>query len=189
MLVLRGSKSVCGPFTRNCQGVQQFLSSITSMPAGFCSQELWGLIFLVLEPWAEGPGVGLGTFAPEISILIFTCYFSVWDLHPSCQSQYGFFNSVIVEIPFSSIYDISEWWLFYSLVVILTWLCKEASLVYLGRHLEQKSTLDFKVKGLLHPDFYLRPLGSCGGRNPGLSLHQYQKIISTLHFSHYISDT
>ena len=42
-----------------------------------------------------------------------------------------FFNSVVVRLPFSSISDSSEWWLFYNLVVILMWLCKEVSCVYL----------------------------------------------------------
>ena len=34
------SKSVCGCFKRNCQGVQQFLSFTASIPTGFCSQKL-----------------------------------------------------------------------------------------------------------------------------------------------------
>ena len=29
---------------------------------------MWGLIFLALEAWAGGPGVGLGLLAPEISL-------------------------------------------------------------------------------------------------------------------------
>ena len=44
------SKSMCGPFKRNSQGFQQFLFSSASVPADFCSQKLWGPIFLVLEP-------------------------------------------------------------------------------------------------------------------------------------------
>ena len=34
----------------------------------FYSQKLWGLIFLTLESWAGDAGVGLGLFAPEISL-------------------------------------------------------------------------------------------------------------------------
>ena len=45
------------------------IPSINPIPAAFCSQKLWGLIFLALEPWAGGPGVGLGLFAPKISLL------------------------------------------------------------------------------------------------------------------------
>ena len=43
-------------------------SSTDPIPTGFCSQELWELIFLALESWAGGPGVGLGLLAPEISL-------------------------------------------------------------------------------------------------------------------------
>ena len=43
-------------------------SSTDSTPTGFHSQKLWRLIFLALEPWAGGPGAGLGLLAPEISL-------------------------------------------------------------------------------------------------------------------------
>ena len=46
-------------------------SSSDSIPTGFCSQKLGALIFLALESWAGGPGVGLGLLAPEISLLNF----------------------------------------------------------------------------------------------------------------------
>ena len=49
------------------------------------------------------------------------------------------FLSVIVRLPFTLISDGSEWWWFCSLVVISMWLCKEASRVYLRRHLDQTS--------------------------------------------------
>ena len=47
------------------------VSSTDSIPTDFCSQKLWGLIFLALEPWAEGPGVWLGLCTPQISLLSF----------------------------------------------------------------------------------------------------------------------
>ena len=53
------NKSVWGPFKSNCLGFQKFLSSTTSILTGFYSQKLWRIIFLALEPWAGGPGVGL----------------------------------------------------------------------------------------------------------------------------------
>ena len=68
------SKSVHKPFKRDCLGIHQFLFSTASAPAGIYTQKLWGLIFLALEPWAEGPGVGLGPLAPKISLLIFICH-------------------------------------------------------------------------------------------------------------------
>ena len=43
-------------------------SSTDSVATSFCSQKLWGLIFLALELWAGWPGVGLGFLAPEISL-------------------------------------------------------------------------------------------------------------------------
>ena len=81
------NKSVCGPFKRNCWRFQQFLSSMASILTGFHRPELWGLIFLVLEPWAEGPGMGLGPFTLEISLPVFICPTWVWEqpiprLHP-----------------------------------------------------------------------------------------------------------
>ena len=42
-------------------------SSTDSIPTGFCSQKLWGLIFLALEPGDGGLGVGLGLLTPDIS--------------------------------------------------------------------------------------------------------------------------
>ena len=47
------------------------VSSTKSIPAGFCSQKLWGLTLLALEPWARRPGVSLGLLGPEIFFLRF----------------------------------------------------------------------------------------------------------------------
>ena len=63
------SVSPCVGSLRGNFGLQQFLPN--SIPAGIFSQEMWGLIFLALETWAEGPGMGLGLLAPEISLLNF----------------------------------------------------------------------------------------------------------------------
>ena len=68
----------------------------------------------------------------------------MWDqpilhLHASYQSGWmWFFNSIVAGLPIHSISDGSECWLFYILVVILMWLCKEMSHVYLCLHLDQK---------------------------------------------------
>ena len=43
-------------------------SSTDSIPAGFHSHKLWGLIFLALESWARGPGMGQGLLTPKISL-------------------------------------------------------------------------------------------------------------------------
>ena len=52
------SKSEHGPFRRT-------LSPSASVPSGFYSQNLQGLLFLALEPRAGQPGVGLGPLAPQ----------------------------------------------------------------------------------------------------------------------------
>ena len=97
--------------------------------AGFYSQKLWGIIFLTLQPCAGGPGVGLGLLAPKF--LSTTCgrgtsLFRVCT-PPTSLDGCGFFNSIVVKLPFSLISDSSERWLCYILVVILVWLCKEVS--------------------------------------------------------------
>ena len=58
----------------------------------------------------------------------------------------GFFNSIVVRLPFNSISDGSECWLFYILVVILIWLCEEVSRVYLCHHLDWKSACITLIK-------------------------------------------
>ena len=105
------SKSVCGLFKRNFLVFQQFLSLTDSIPDGFCSQKLWGLIFLALEPWAGGLGVGLELLAPKISLLNFygfgTGLFRVCTPLTSLDGC-GFFNSIVVRLPFSSISDVPK---------------------------------------------------------------------------------
>ena len=64
------------------------MSSTDSIPAGFHSQKLWGLIFLAWEPWAGGVGVGLGLLAPEISLLNF--YPPHMDVRPAHSASVPF---------------------------------------------------------------------------------------------------
>ena len=102
-----------------------------------------------LSSWRWNPGLGglmwLEPLTPEIFLPIFIHHMWVWDqpimcLHPFYQSRCALlFNSVVVGLPFSSISGGSEWWLFYSLVVILMWFCEEASCVYLHLQFDQKS--------------------------------------------------
>ena len=88
-------------------------SSTDSIPAGFQSQKLWGLIFLTLEPWAGGPGIGLGLLAPEVSLPNFYphgCVVSLFRVHasPGGLDGYGFFNPLVVRLPSNSISDVPE---------------------------------------------------------------------------------
>ena len=69
---------------------------------------------------------------------------------PTILDRCGFFNSVVVRLSFNSTSDGSEWWLFYNLVVILMWLCKEASHVYLCCHLDWKSVSLLELKLYTH---------------------------------------
>ena len=116
------------------------VSSTDSISAGFYSQKFWGL-FPVTGTLGWGAWCGSGT----------PCS---WDIPPKFSSTWmwgwsdpypcpfyqsggcGFFNSVVVRFPFNSISDITEWWLFYILVVIVVWLWEEASHVYPCRHLD-----------------------------------------------------
>ena len=88
-------------------------SSADSIPAGFRSQKLWGLIFLALESWARGPGVGLELLAPEITLPNFYplgCGASPFCVHGPATSLdgCGFFNSVVVRLSLNSISIIPE---------------------------------------------------------------------------------
>ena len=119
-----------------------------SICTGLCSQNLGGLIFLALEPWVEGAWCGAGIpYFPDIppKFLSTTCGCGTSLFHvstpPTSLGGCGFFNSIVVRLPFNLTSDGSEGWLFYSLVLILIWLCKEVSRAYLCCHLDQKGTL------------------------------------------------
>ena len=105
------SKSICRFFKGNSLGLQKFLP-LTQALLFFCSQKLWGFIFLGLTPWAGGPGVGLGLLAPKISLLNF--YPPHVDVGPVCSTYLPllllrmdvfFFNSLVVRLPLNSISD------------------------------------------------------------------------------------
>ena len=48
-------------------------------PPGFYSQKLLALIFCALEPWARGPGAGLGFLTLKTSLPSFYLPHVVWD--------------------------------------------------------------------------------------------------------------
>ena len=113
------------------------VSSLNSIYTDLCSQKLGRVIFLALELWAGGC-CGAGTPRPRDippKFLSTTCGCGTSLFHISTPytslDGCGFFNFVFVGLPLNPIPDSSKWWLFYSLVVILTWLCKEESCVYL----------------------------------------------------------
>ena len=90
-------------------------SSTDSIRADLCSQKLWRIIFLALEPWAGWHGVGLGLLVPKISLPNFvwtyryrTSLFCI-SVPPTILDRCGFFNSIVVRLPFNSVSDGSEW--------------------------------------------------------------------------------
>ena len=140
-LEFRGSKfevSLCvGSQRGTAWGSRNFFHQLK--PASFCNQKLWTRKFLALEPWAgtppsqEVPPKFLSTICGWQTSPFWVC------APPINQGGYSFFNSVVVRLPYNLISDGSKWWLLYILVVILTWLCQEASHVCLCLHLDWKS--------------------------------------------------
>ena len=112
--------------------MQQFLS-VASAPAGFYSQRFF---FPVLEPWTAWSGLGLGSFVPKLSLLIFIHHKWMWDwlFHwrhsclsmpyhlsalspdfalPVCLNECSFFKSLVFGFPYSLVF----WhiWMFFVL--------------------------------------------------------------------------
>ena len=70
-----------------CLGLQQFVFHSLN-PLWFLQPKLWQLLFLVLEPWAEGPDTELGPLAHEIALPILSAscgYGTILQLCPSYQ--------------------------------------------------------------------------------------------------------
>ena len=85
-------KPVSGPL-RGGSWESQFLP-LSQPPTGFYSQKLWGLIFLVLEPWAGLSSVGLGFLAQEISLLTFIHHTWVCDCHSNLWTSVPLYVSL-----------------------------------------------------------------------------------------------
>ena len=131
-------------FQRNCLGLQQFLPP-TQSPLVFVARICGDLFSWHWNLGLEGLLWGWDSLPLRYPSRVFIHHTWVRDqaipcLCPSYQSQWMWFNSVVVRLPFSSISGGSECWLFYILVVILMWLCKGASHVCLHCHLDWNST-------------------------------------------------
>ena len=126
------SQPVHGSVKRNCLGFQQFPSSLASIPAGFYIQKLWGLLFLVLDPWTADLMYAWEPLLPRYPSWYLSttcgCNASLFCIFapPTSLNEIIFLNSVIVGLPFSFISGGSEWWLSWSLVIILMWLWEES---------------------------------------------------------------
>ena len=127
---------MCGFFKRNCLGFQEFLL-LTQSPLVFAARSYGDLSSchreLVLETWCGAGTPHSQNIPPEFLFTTCVCGTSPFCIcaPPTSLDGCGFFNSVVTRLPFNSISDCSEWWLFYILLVILMWLCEEASRVYL----------------------------------------------------------
>ena len=90
---------MCGFFQRNCLGLQQFLPPTQSL-LFFFSPKSWEFIFLALEPWAEGPVVGLGLLTPDISLPNFyPPHVDVGPAHSASQLLLPVWMGVVSLIP------------------------------------------------------------------------------------------
>ena len=101
------------------------VSSTNSIPAGFLQPEVVGTFLPGTETLCWGAWCWAGTpcsqdIPPEFFSSTYeygTSLFCICAPSTSLDGC-GFFNSVVVRLPFNSIYDGSEWWLFCILVVI-----------------------------------------------------------------------
>ena len=117
-------------------------------PLLFCSQNLWGLIFLALELWAGEPGYWAGTpcsfdILPEFTSTTHGCGSSLFHIcaPPTSLDGCGSFNSVVVRLPLKLSSDGSDQRWFHILVGSWVWLCQEVSHVYLCLNLDLKLLL------------------------------------------------
>ena len=136
------SKSVCRPFKRNCLGFPKLQAFLSLNSCWFLQPDHMGTSLPGTGTLGWGAWCGAGTLCSsgrtptaKIPLPIFIGHRWVWGqfvehLHPSYQSQCGFFNSIVVGIPFTLMPDSYERWLFCNLVGILTWLWKKMSTVF-----------------------------------------------------------
>ena len=124
------------------------VSSTYSIASGFAAR-----CYGDFSSWHWNPGQRGLVWGWDSSLLrypsqIFIPYLYVGIAHsvsipPTSLNGCGFFNSIVVRLSFNSVSKGSVWWLFYVLVVILVWLCEEASHVYLCCYLGWKAPSNF----------------------------------------------
>ena len=126
-------------------------------PHWFLQPEIMGTFLLGTGTLGCGAWCGAGTpypqdIPPEFLSTTRGCGTIPFDIcaPPTILYGCGFFNSVVVRLPFNSISDGSEWWLFYILVVILMWLCEDVSHVCLCYHLDWRFTFRSSCDSVVH---------------------------------------
>ena len=135
---------MCGFFKRNCLELQHFPppnQSPCCLQPEDVGTYLSGTVTLGWRAWC-GAGTPRSHDIPtEFLSATRGCRTSLFPVSasPTSLDGWGLFNSTVVRLPFNSISDGSEWWLFYILVVIVMRLCEEVSHVCLCCHLDWKS--------------------------------------------------
>ena len=140
VLELREAEIVCGFLRGTAWGSRIFFHPLN--PFWFLQPE-----FMAIYCSGTGSlGCGEGTLRswntpPEFLSTTYGCWASPFHIsYPATSLDgCGFFNAVVVRLPFNSISYNFEWWMFYSLVIILKWLCEEVSRVCLRHHLQLQS--------------------------------------------------
>ena len=102
---------MCGFPKRNCLGSSSFFHQLN--PHWFSQPEVVGTYLPGTGTMGWGPGVGLGLLAPEISLPDFYphgCGASSFCVHtpPTGLDGCGYFNSIVVRLPFSLTFDVPE---------------------------------------------------------------------------------
>ena len=137
------SKCMCGSLRGTAWGPNSFFHRLN--PHWFLQPEVVGTYLPGTRTLGWGTWCGAGTprswdIPPKF--LSTTCGCETSPSHvctpPTSLDGCGFFNSIVVRLPFRSITENSEWLLFYILAVILMWLCKKVSHVCLCHHLDLK---------------------------------------------------
>ena len=150
------SKSVCWFFKRNCLVLQKFLpltQSLLDFTARIMGTYLPGTGTLDWVVWCRTGTPWSSDILPKFSSTTCECGTSLFHISvpPNSLDGCGFFNSIVVRLPFNSISDVSEWWLFYILVVILMWLCEEVIVFTYSAFLTRSSVCFFIKMSLLNP--------------------------------------
>ena len=102
------SKSVCRPFKKNCLGCQKPSLSLSLNPCWFLQPELMGTSLPGTGTLVWGPCVELGPLAPDFYLPCVGVDLACYCPYLSYQSRCGFFNSLVVGLPFSQILGGSE---------------------------------------------------------------------------------
>ena len=128
------------------------VSPSSATPINFYCQRFWGSLSSLWNPGSRGlshslvvpvyPHTNVGPPTPPADAL--RQVLSTWlpgSAPPTGLDECFFFNSLVIRLPYSSIF--CHFWLFLFLNLLLSffWLCEKAPCIYLCFHLDQKSAV------------------------------------------------